>query len=144
MGRVKEGVLKSLFLFRQWWVHCCSSVVGLAYLSFPHCIAARPDVSAASSFNFHILPFALYDHHSGLALTSSSPLNSKRAQAASQGPSWVPSDTGMLDNTVLTRGSGASSSVSVAGLLGAVPAVTSTPPYLWSPGAHSESSAYGM
>lgn len=60
---------------------------------------------------------------------------------ASRGPSRVPSDHGLLDDTVFTRGSGTSSSVSVAGLLGALPPVTSTPPYLRSPGARNESSA---
>ncbi|KAH9375231.1 hypothetical protein HPB48_000349 [Haemaphysalis longicornis] len=61
----------------------------------------------------------------------------ERAVEASRGPSRAPSDTELPEDTVPSMASEASSSVSVGGLLATLPAATSTPAWMQSPGAHN-------
>ncbi|XP_077544754.1 uncharacterized protein LOC144157908 [Haemaphysalis longicornis] len=67
----------------------------------------------------------------------------ERADEASHTSSCIPSDTGLPQDTVPTRESEASSSMSEAGLLAALPALTSNPTHMPSFGARNESPACG-
>ncbi|KAH9375293.1 hypothetical protein HPB48_016754 [Haemaphysalis longicornis] len=69
-------------------------------------------------------------------------LETARAEEASRDTSRVPLDTELPEDTVLSRGTGASSSVSVTGLLAGMPAETSTlSNRMRSPGTRNEPSA---